>query len=127
MRAFYLALFLILIQGSIGFVNAVGLFDESYMATPQNQYMDYRVGDIDTSVSESPGIVDYVYMSVMWVWQAFVVLIQIILAIVLILPTLIVTFQFPASLSVFLQLGIYVVYYIGYVQFKANRPIRYMV
>ena len=49
---------------------------------------------------------------------------RIVLSVVCIFPMLIIVFNVPPILAGFLQVGVYVVYVMGFVQFKSNRSFR---
>lgn len=128
MRAFQIILFIILLQAAIGFTNTIGVFDQPFYATPDNKVTGYTVENLSSfgDVGENPSILDYAAISITWVWQGLVMFLQIAFAIVLVYPTLVDTFGIPGSLSAFIQVGIYVIYVWGYMQFKTGRSTKHM-
>ncbi len=126
MRAYDIAMWLIILQASIGFINAIGLFETQYYATPQNAY-NYEIQDLDEYkvLTDNPGVLDYTRMGINWAWEGLVVIFKIIFSIVIIYPMLIKEFGIPAVLSVFLQATVYVVYAVGYKQWKSGKGMAY--
>lgn len=121
-RASDITLFIIILQASIGFINATGLFTQNYYATPQNQYF-YTVQNLSdySKATTAPGIGDYITILAAWTWQAFFIGIQVVFAIVIIMPLLVFTFKIPLILSAFLQVGVYYVYAVFYAQWKSGK------
>lgn len=122
-RASDITLFLIIVQAAIGFVNATGLFTEQYAATPQNPYSGILVQNLTEykELTEAPTISDYVTEIAAWAWQAFIIGLWVVLAVITIFPTLVWTFHVPVILSVFIQAGVYYVYAIWYSQYKSGK------
>jgi hypothetical protein len=121
-RATDITLFLILLQASIGFVNATDIFSTDYIATQTNQY-SYTVQSLAdyNKVTAAPTAGDYITTLATWGWQAFFIGIQIVFAVVLIFPSLVTVFHVPMILSAFMQVGIYYVYALWYAQYKSGK------
>jgi hypothetical protein len=121
-RASDITLFLIILQASAGFVNATGLFTQNYYATPQNQY-SYTVQNLSdySRATTAPGLGDYITILAAWTWQAFFIGIQVVFAVVFVLPLLVITFKIPIILSTFMQVGVYYVYATWYAQWKSGK------
>ena len=120
-RASEITLFLILIQASIGFVDAIGLFSQHYMAVPSNN-ASYTITDLNTYAGEqNPGILDELMIAARWAIDAFFIGLKIIFTVIFVLPTLIFTFGVPAAIAAFIQVGIYYIYAIWYAQWKSGK------
>ncbi len=121
-RATDITLFIIILQSAIGFVNATDLFSNDYYSTINNQY-SYTVQNLSdyNAVTESPSAGDYITLLASWTWQAFFIGIQIVFAVVFILPLLVTTFHIPLILSSFMQVGIYYIYASWYSQWKSGK------
>ena len=126
MRAFEIALFLIVVQASIGFFNSIDAFDTDYYNTPQNQY-NYEVSDLAaySNITRTIPLLDYMIMTATWMWDTLFIMLDIVFSVVIIFPIVINTFNIPVVLSVFMQVGIYVVYATGYIQWKSGKGLKY--
>ncbi len=126
-RALDIAIYLIIIQATIVFVNNLGIFDEDYYANQNNTYTEYRIGSTDKEVYkaqiEEPSLIDKgIYLVEIAIGGLFAIL-EILIAVFVILPTLIRDFGVPAGLSVLLQVGIWVIYYIGWYQYRSGKSL----
>ena len=120
-RASEITLFLIILQASIGFVDAIGLFDQSYLAVPSNN-ASYTLTDLEEYTAvQNPGIVDELVLMAHWAIESFMIGIKVILTVVFVLPMLINTFGVPSALALFIQAGIYYIYGTWYAQYKSGR------
>ena len=120
-RASEITLFLILIQASIGFVDATGLFSQHYMAVPSNN-ASYTITDLNTYAGEqNPGILDELMIVARWAIDAFFIGLKIIFTVIFVLPTLIFTFGVPTAIAAFIQVGIYYIYGTWYAQWKSGK------
>ena len=120
-RASEITLFLILLQASVGFVDATGMFSEHYIDVPSNN-ASYTIQDLsEYSGSATPSIVDEIMLVAHWMIEGFFIGIKIIFTIVFVFPTLVSVFNIPAVLSIFIQTGVYYVYAIWYAQFKSGK------
>lgn len=125
MRAIEISLFIIMIQASVVFVNSAGLFSNTYAASPQNTYTEYNISQLSAG-TEDPNnldLIDMVWMGIRWIIDGFFVLLKVLLAIVLIWPWMVFEFHVPAEIATFLQVGIYVIYWLGYASWKSGRPL----
>ena len=123
-RASDITLLLILIQGSIGFINAVGVFDTNYYATPSNSAATYTITDLNNYTAKTDqdiSIMDEVNLGIHWMWEALIIGLKIILTVIIVWPTLVYTFGIPAVLATFIQIGIYYYYAIFYAQWKSGK------
>ena len=111
-RANDITLFIILLQASIGFVDASGMFESHYLDVPSNNasYTLTDLGEYASQVDESSSIVDQVELYADWAWDAFFIGLKILFAVVFVLPTLVGTFGVDIILATFLQVGIYYIY-----------------
>ena len=125
MRAMEIAMFIILIQAGVVFVNSIGLFSTTYAVSPANAYTDMNVSEIG-GVVEDPanmGLLDWFLISVRWVFDGLFIVLKVMLAVVVIWPFLVFVFHVPPELATFLQVGVYVIYWLGYASWKSNRPL----
>lgn len=119
-RASDMTLLIILMQASIGFVDATGMFDASYLDVPANN-ATYTIDDLE-SYNQVPdnGIVDTATLYLDWALDAFLIGIKVIFAVVFVLPTLITVFGVPSILAIFIQVGVYYIYATWYAQYKSK-------
>lgn len=126
-RALDIAIYLIIIQATIGFVNQLGIFDEDYYANQKNPYTEYRISSSEkefykAQVEEPSWIDKGLYLVELTIDGLFAIL-QIFLAVLIIFPTLINVFEVPAGLSVLMQVGIWMVYYLGWNQYRSGKSL----
>jgi len=121
-RASELTLFIILLQASIGFVDATGMFDAHYLSVPANN-ATYTIEDLNSYTAvQDQSIFDEVMLLAHWGIEAFFIGIKIIFAVIFVLPTLVNVFGIPAILATFVQVGVYYVYAVFYAQYKSGKP-----
>ncbi len=124
MRALDITVFLIAIQASIGFIDATGAFDNTYYATPSNEYADYNISQLGGATTKNDIIskgVSTAEMAVDFLWNALFFIVTVLSALILIYPTLVTTFYIPASISAMLQVLIYFMYFLGYTEWKSGK------
>src|SRR3989337_2082280 len=120
-RASEITLFLIIVQASIGFVDAIDLFDQSYLSVPANN-ASYTLTDLEEyTAGQNPGVMDELLLMAQWAIEALMIGIKVILTVIFVLPMLINTFGVPLALAAFIQVGIYYIYGTWYAQFKSGR------
>ena len=127
MRMIEIALFLIILNATIGFVADIPLFPEQYITTPQNDYMSYNISSLSESigdVSEDPGFIDYAKFSITWAWEGFKMLLKIIFSIVVIYPAMVEVFHVPPALAALLNVGVIVIYILGIIQWKSGKSFK---
>jgi len=121
-RANDITLLLLLLQASIGFVDATGLFTDNYMQVPVNN-ASYSITDLEDyseQTNVNPNIAETALLYADFAWDAFLIGIKIIFAVVFILPTLVTVFGVPAILATFIQAGVYYIYATWYSQYKSK-------
>lgn len=124
-RASELTLFIILLQASIGFVDATGMFSEHYMGSVSNN-ASYTITDLESYAAvQEQDIFDEVRVFAQWGIEAFFIGVKIVMAVIFVLPTLINVFGVPAILATFIQAGVYYVYSIWYAQYKSGKGWRF--
>ena len=128
MKAYQIALYLIILQASIGLVNDLGVFSHNYASTPTNEYISWNVSQIGGAYGNQtePSVWDMMVVAARMIWESLIALLKILLAVVVIYPILVNVFMIPPQISGLIQVGIYVVYGIALVQFKTGRNIHYM-
>lgn len=119
---------LIILQASISFVNTLAIFDDDYYANVNNTFSGYEVSDLDTFSNQAnePGLLDYVEGIARLAWEMIWAVARILFGIVLIYPVIVDTFHlndFPEvqALLAVVQIGIYIVYYMGWAQYKSGK------
>ena len=122
-RASDITLFIILVQASIGFVDASGMFQAHYMDIPSNNasYTISDLGDFASQTDQTSSLIDQAELYAYWAWDAFFIGLKIIFAVVFVLPTLVNTFGINVLLATFLQAGVYYIYTVWYAQYKSGR------
>ena len=125
MRAIEISIFIMLIQASVVFVNDVGMFSTNYAASPHNAYTEYNVTQLSAGVEnpEQMGLMDWFWISVRWVFDGLFIILKMLLAVIVIFPFLVFTFHVPVPLATLIQVGVYVIYWLGYASWKSNRPL----
>ena len=131
MRAFQIALFLMILQASVVFVTDAGIFEHSYLenaSLAKNTYSTYSLSNITdyTGDATEPSTWDYFTISVRWIVDGLFMIIKAFVGVVFIAQTLVVIFKVPIPLAGLLQVGVYFIYYWGYMEWKSNRGTRYM-
>ena len=121
-RASDITLFLILLQASIGFVDATGMFDQSYMGSAVQNNATYNITDLSAynAIEEEKGF-DELLLYAHWAIETLVIGIKIIATVIFVLPVLIDRFQVPIILSAFIQTGVYFIYATWYAQYKSGK------
>jgi len=122
-RASEITLFIVVLQASIGFVDATGMFDQHYMNVPLNN-ASYTLTDLDSYASqaeEDTSISSQIDLYLDWAWDSFFIGLKVLFAVLFVLPTLISDFNMPIILATFIQAGVYYVYATWYSQYKSGR------
>ncbi len=120
-RATEIALALILLQASIGFVDAVGMFDTTYVATVRNN-ASYNLTHLSSyeNVNENDIFAQAAALADMFI-GTFLIGLKMVFSVIIIFPTLITRFHIPLEISVFIQAGIYYVYATWYAQYRSGK------
>ncbi len=118
-RAAEITLLLILLQASIGFVDATGLFTAHYMGDTSNN-ASYTITNLN-QYQTSGDITDELLLAAHWIWEGFFIGIKIVFTVIFVFPTLIDKFHVPLELSLFIQAGIYFIYASFYAQYKSGK------
>jgi len=128
MRAFQIALIIIMLQSSIAFTNELGIFDDNFITSPDNEYVSYTVEDVQelSGISEDPGLYDYSVAFVKWSFQALLIFLKIIGAIAFTYPLLVNALGMPEALSGFIQVGIYIIFAWNYAEWKRGISTKHM-
>lgn len=126
-RASEITLAIIMLQASIGFVDASGLFTEHYLGVPQNN-ATYTLTDLEKyseQTKDEESLISVIDLYANWAWEAFIIGVKIVGAVVFVLPTLITKFHVEPILAAFLQVGVYYIYATWYSQYKSGRGWKY--
>jgi len=139
MRAIDLAVFVILIEMSIGFLGVIGAGNVNTLAdgtqTPQVQQMvyeqggDYGVGGrwqqrgstVALANTTQPSVLDYVRFGIDWISGGFFMLLQIMAAFFAISWVLYTKFKIPMEICVFIQGIVWLIYSWALIQWKSGR------
>ena len=134
MRAVDITILLIAIQASIGFINTIGVFDDTntFFATPQNHWTEQSVSNLSeyssvSSTSAGDGemsLFEQASLAVEFLWDGLFFMVDILLAVIVIFPTLINIFHIPIVVSGFLQTFVWFMYYIGWRQWKSGKSVK---
>ncbi len=121
-RATEIALALILLQASIGFVDAIGMFDTTYVAPIQND-ASYNITHLSTmgADTENTDWIDQITAGIDLFIGTFLIGFKIVFSIIFIFPTLVDRFHVPAAISIFIQAGIYYSYATWYAQYRSGK------
>lgn len=122
-RASEFTLCIILIQASLGFVTASGMFSHNYMGSLQNN-ATYTITDLEEYSQEVEGDVsftDELMTMARWGLEAVFIGARILFAVVFIFWDLVTVFKVPMILAAFIQAGVYYVYAVWYSQYKSGK------
>lgn len=124
MRAYDIALFIILVQGAIAFVDGTGMFEQHFVNVPSNN-ASYTLSDLESyqsGTNESTIFSDQDDWNMLsGAWEAIKIGIKILFSVLFVLPTLMDVFGIDILLAAFLQVGVYFIYATAYLQFVSNR------
>lgn len=122
-RASEITLMIILIQASLGFVTATGMFSHNYMGSLQNN-ATYTITDLkeySRQVEGDVGVTDELMTLARWGLEAVTIGARILFAVVFVFWDLVTVFKVPMILAVFIQAGVYYLYAVFYAQFKSGK------
>src|SRR3970040_3187313 len=106
-RASEITLFLIIVQASIGFVDAIDLFDQSYLSVPANND-SYTLTDLEEyTAGQNPGVMDELLLMAQWAIEAFMIGIKVILKVIFFFFIFFFKFFFFCFLFIFFFFFIY--------------------
>lgn len=117
---------IIVIELGIGIIDGMGLFDIMYYNQSgyiqQQGQATYNLTTTGTLVqSATPSGTDYFTMGAAWLFSSLMLVLNIVLAILFILPTLIIKFHIPPVVAIPIQAMIYICYVWGIAQWKSGR------
>ena len=126
-RSFEILLFLIILQSSVGFVGAIGLFDQTYVSDSELYGTTTKDWNISTYGEHEPdmGVFGRITLVIDMLWHAIPIVFNILFAIVFIFDPLVRTFGVPMELAGFCQGAVYLIYSWGIIQFMTNRGTKY--
>lgn len=120
MRAIEIAVFLILLQASIGFVSGMGIFEPD-LYVESNQFTEWGIDNFDDEFA--PGSQSSLTASIELLIQSVGMIASMMLAVLIIYPLLVGTFFVPATVAALIQVGIYAVYLLGGIEFMSGRSL----
>lgn len=129
MRAIDITIILIGIQAALKFVALLGIFTTSFYAVPSNQWTEVNVSDLSrysvnkTSTSGELSVFEQASMAVDFIWDSLFFMVEILLSVIVIFPTLVGTFNIPDEISGFMQIFVWFMYYLGYRQWKSGKSV----
>jgi hypothetical protein len=130
MRAMDLAVFIIMIEMSIGFLGGMHFYtneageDVDYMQSglAQGGYVErFQTENISETYAEKPGIADYFKFALDWVFASFNMILMLVGAFFVIGALLNIQFGLPLYLCVFIQGIVYLIYAWGFIQWRSGR------
>lgn len=122
MQALNYAKFLIFISLAVMLVNGMGIFNNTYIATDSSSYNDFSLESISNyTLPSQPSVIDYFMMAVTWAYQAFIMIINLILIPIKMLPWVMTGFGIPPMISVVLVVGISLSIIIGILQWISKQ------
>ena len=129
MRAIDISIFLIAIQASLKFVLLLGIFTTSYYVVPQNHWTEQSISNLSdysvnaTSTTLELSLFEEASMAVEFLWDSIFFMLEILLSVIVIFPTLITVFHIEPAMSGFLQTFVWFMYYLGYRQWKSGKSV----
>jgi hypothetical protein len=123
MRAVDIFIFCICLNLAIGFLNAI-LSESNETAFLTNQSgsgWEYNAGLVSSFNQTEGNIVTDTLASARWIFTAVFFVLQMLVSIVWIFPTLVTMFGVPAPVAIALQSLIYLIYAIGIVQWISGK------
>lgn len=125
MRAIEIAIFLIVLQASVGFVSGLDLFSTGLDAGDNqfSAYGDDTQWDAASETETSDSIMDYATITAKMTIGALQKIVGILSAIFVIYPVLVTTFMIPAPVAAILQVMIYAIYGIAYIEYRRGMDI----
>ena len=126
MRAWDITRLIVLISAVIGMLNAsngITLFSEHYLPSVQTGYIEYTVGDLNSTLQQQGGmsISDYLNAIAWLVLSGLWVIVNMMAAVIVLFPYLIWVFHMPRWFAGLLQVIIYMEYQAGLAQWRAGR------
>ena len=129
MRAIDISILLIAIQASLKFVLLLGVFTTSYYAVPSNHWTEQSVSNLSqysvnaTSTTVELSLFQEASLAVEFLFDSIFFMIEILLSVIVIFPTLINIFHIPVAVSGFLQTFVWFMYYLGYREWKSGKSV----
>jgi len=120
MRAVEIAVFLILLQASVGFVSGMGIFGPD-LHIEDNAYTSWGIDNFDDDIelAEQSSLTS----SIELLWKSLSMILEMLLAVLVIYPILVSTFYIPSTVAVLLQGGVYCIYMLGVIEFLSGRQL----
>jgi hypothetical protein len=129
LRAIDISIFLIALQASLKFVAILGIFSTSYYAGPANHWTEQSISNLSdysvnaTSATMELSLFQEASMAIEFLYDSLFFMIEILLSVIVIFPTLVRTFHIPIEVSGFLQTFVWFMYYLGYRQWKSGKSV----
>jgi len=116
---------MLLLSASIAFVNQIGLFNEEYIATPQeSEYTLYNIDSLNESLSKGiadKSVVDYLTFGGVILWQGVTMVFNMAVNGVVLYPMLVDKFGIPTPLAGLMQVAFIAITIWGIIQFISGR------
>lgn len=128
MKAYEIALFIIILSASIGFMNNIGVFGiEQQTAAPESEFTERNISNLEnlTQNQSEASVLEKTTVSIHWLFRGLSMMLDIVGAIFFLYPTLDNVFGIPGSISALLQSAIWVVYVVGIVQIFLRSGFKY--
>lgn len=125
MRAFEIALFLVMITAGFTIISGLGIFPSDAVPVDEDMFGEYEVSNLE-NFSGSPGLVDYFFLMVTIIVMSIRWAIMVILSITIFFPWLMYYLGVPAPLAIALNAGVWFVFVIAIVQIWRSQSIDIM-
>jgi len=127
MRALDIAIALVLLQASIGFINGLHIFDQGtdviYYENDTARYREYNITSLEGAVKDvgETSVWDNILGGIGLVGSAVTLMYQMFVTVIFIYPALAHNFGVPAGISTVLQAAIWFTYALGIFQILTGR------
>ena len=121
MRGLEIAILVIFISASIGFLGQIGIFGTQYGYEERGPYMFWTVSNLTAYQDKDLSVFDQVKLYIQFTIDSILWLAQIMFSIIVIYPVLVDTFHVPAAAATVISLGVWMSIVLGYAQWRAAR------
>jgi hypothetical protein len=125
MRAFEIALFLVMIAAGFTIISSLEIFPADVVPVPAGMFAPYTVTEL-SKFPTSPGLIDYFFLMVTLIVNSILWAMTVLLTIVIFYPFLMSVLGIPAALAIPLNAGVWFVFVIAIVQIWRSQSIDIM-
>lgn len=115
MRAFEIALFLVMITAGFTIISSLGIFPVNVVPVPESMFGSYTVDSL-SQFPTNPSPIDYFFLMVILIVDSIKWALTVLLSITVFYPFLMVALGIPAALAIPLNAGVWFVVVIAIVQ-----------